>query len=204
MTSGRHRTDRCFDLRRRRSHPPTEPRRLANPANHRVNDWSRRIRLLSHTAVGNDVLTCYVSECSMGSPTLASGYDAESGLRLVQVRGRWDIAEFARLAPQDPTVAHMAECVSIVDLRGMDLSTSPGEIEQLAADRRGHAEAPFELRYAWVIDSQKMAGIAILYGRMMGAARIKMFKSIEEALAHFDLGFDAYLRAEQSLQPFGE
>lgn len=140
----------------------------------------------------------------MGNPTIASAYDAESGLRLLQVRGRWDIAEFTRVAPQDPTVAHMADCVSIVDLRGMDLSTSPGEIEQLAAERREHAEAPFELRYAWVIDSQKMAGVALLYGRMMGAARIQVFESIEAALAHFDLGFDAYLRAQQSLRPFGE
>lgn len=140
----------------------------------------------------------------MRSPTLASAYDAESRLRLLQVRGRWDIAEFSRIAPQDPTVAHMAECVSIVDLRGMDLSTSPGEIEQLAAERRGHAEAPFEHRYAWIIDNPRTAGIARLYGRMIGAGRIQVFANVEDALAHFDLGFDAYLRAEQSLQPVGE
>jgi hypothetical protein len=140
----------------------------------------------------------------MRSPTIASAYDAESGLRLLQVRGRWDIAEFTRVAPRDPTVAYMADCVSIVDLREMDLSTSPGEIEQLAAERRKHAEAPFEDRYAWVIDNPRTAGIARLYGRMLGAGRIQVFDSVEGALAHFDLGFDAYLRAVQSLQPFGD
>jgi hypothetical protein len=86
----------------------------------------------------------------------------------------------------------------------MDLSTSPGEVEQLASNRRQHAESPFEDRYAFVVDSPRTAGAARLFGRMVGAGRIQVFQGVETALAHFDLGFDAYVRAEQSLQPVVE
>jgi hypothetical protein len=140
----------------------------------------------------------------MESPVFASAYDAESGLRLVRLRGRWDMVDFSRIALQDPTLAHLADAVTVADLRGVDMWTSPGDVEQLASNRRQHAESPFEDRYAFVVDSPTTAGTARLFGRMVGAGRIQVFESVEAALAHFDLGFDAYLRAEKSLQPVAE
>ncbi len=141
-----------------------------------------------------------MSQCWMADPVFASAYDAGSGLRLLRISGRWDIAELIQIAPQDPTVVHAAECVTFVDLRGMDISASPAEVEQLAAVRSQRTDAPLD-RYAWIIDSARTAGIAHLFGRMVGPGRIHMFGSVAEALAHFDLGDDAYLRNEQSLQP---
>jgi hypothetical protein len=40
------------------------------------------------------------------------------------------MVDFSRIALQDPTLAHMADCVSILDLRGVDMWTSPGDVEQ--------------------------------------------------------------------------
>lgn len=139
----------------------------------------------------------------MVSPVFDSAHDAESGLRLLRISGRWDVQGLLARAPHDPTIVHVPECVTIVDLSGLDVTASAGEVEQLASFRRDGGDAPFEDRYAWVIDSPKTAGIAFLFGRMVGAGRIRQFRSVEEALAHFDLGFDAYLRTEAALQPVG-
>lgn len=139
----------------------------------------------------------------MVSPVFASAYDAESELRLLRISGRWDVDGLLARAPNDPTIVHVPECVTIVDLRGLDVIASPGEVEQVASFRRERGAAPFEDRYAWIIDSPKTAGIALLFGRMVGAGRIQRFGTVEDALAHFDRGFDAYLRVEAALTPVG-
>lgn len=139
----------------------------------------------------------------MVSPVFASAYEAESGLRLLRVSGRWDVQDLLVLAPHDPTIIHAPDSLTIVDLRGLDVTASAGEIEQLASFRRESGDAPFEDRYAWVIDNPKTAGIALLFGRLVGAGRIHRFETVDEALAHFDLTFDAYLRAEEALRPVG-
>lgn len=139
----------------------------------------------------------------MVSPVFASAYDAEAGLRLLRISGRWDVPDLLALAPHDPTMIHAPDSLTIVDLRGLDLTASAGEIEQLASFRRERGDAPYEDRYAWVIDDPKTAGIALLFGRMVGAGRIHRFETVEGALAHFDLGYDVYLRVEAALQPVG-
>lgn len=154
----------------------------------------------SHAANPTSVAKGPVSQCQMADPLFASAYDAESGLRLLRISGRWDITELIRVAPQDPFVVHAAECVTFVDLRGLDVSTSAGEVEQLAAVRRERTDAPLD-RYAWIIDSPRTAGIAHHFGWMVGGGRIHTFGSVTEALAYFDLDDVAYLRTEQSLQP---
>lgn len=66
----------------------------------------------------------------MGSANFDSAFDAESRLRLVRISGTWDIAVLFATAWRDPTVFHLAECVSILDLRGLDVAASAGEVEE--------------------------------------------------------------------------
>lgn len=132
-------------------------------------------------------------------PVFESAYDVDSNLRLTRLTGEFEVAWLIELAPHDPTLKYLPDCLTLVDLRWARLQGAPADLAALAGRLTEPRRAD---RYAWVIDRMDTVGLASFYqANRAEGGRIHWFTTMEGALEHLGVTAEDLERTAGELQP---
>jgi hypothetical protein len=135
-------------------------------------------------------------------PIYASAYDPQSNLRLARLSGPVQIDWLIERQPSDPTLKHLPDCLTIVDLRGARLFGAPSEVTALGEMMRSLISPNFQDRYVWLIDLQVTVGMTLAFWKSMGGeGRIYWFEDVEPATAKLGVTVADFERVESMLVP---
>lgn len=131
-------------------------------------------------------------------PVFESAYDIDSNLRLTRLTGVFEVEWLVDLAPNDPTLKYLPDCLTLVDLRNARIRGSLADLSNLASRliEPRHAD-----RYAWVVDRMDTVGMVLSYqAKATEGGRLHWFPDTAGALEHLGLTEADFERAETELR----